>query len=180
MVNYLFVLKNEKTRLYRQIASIFIGFNIIASTWIAVSRPFSITGFLFYLLLPFLICLFLFYRSRFINKNEKAAQTIGLMIISLPWIWLGLYLVAFAVILFSVFYSISQRSLQVSVSNEMISYPSFPKKNIGWNELRNMVLKDGLLTIDLVNNRLIQQEVEEFNSPDEKEFNEFCRSQLNK
>ena len=67
---------------------------------------------------------------------------------------------AFAVILFSVFYSISQRSLQVSVSNEMISYPSFPKKNIGWNELRNMVLKDGLLTIDLVNNRLIQQEVE--------------------
>jgi hypothetical protein len=50
---------------------------------------------------------------------------------------------------------------------------------ITWQELNNVVLKDGLLTVDLKNNRIIQTEI--LNSqgdPSEAEFNEFCRQRM--
>ena len=61
-----------------------------------------------------------------------------------------------------------------------ISLNSFPRKIYLWPDVKNVVLKDGLLTIDLKNNTLIQKQV---NDPVEKEiedeFNEFCKEQLN-
>jgi hypothetical protein len=43
------------------------------------------------------------------------------------------------------------------------------------------MIKDGLLTIDFKNNRIIQQQIANISSGiDEKEFNDFCRQQLNK
>lgn len=69
----------------------------------------------------------------------------------------------------------------VSILNEKIIYPSFPKKKIAWSELNNIVLKDGLLTIDFRNNKFIQQPVDETKTAvNEQEFNDFCRQQLNK
>jgi hypothetical protein len=45
--------------------------------------------------------------------------------------------------------------------------------------LTNIVLKDGLLTIDMENNTLFQLEVDtDHNYPDEKGFNEFCNQLL--
>ena len=43
----------------------------------------------------------------------------------------------------------------------------------------NIVLKDGLLTLDFTNNKIYQKEIEsEYSSAEEKEFNEFCNTQL--
>ena len=56
---------------------------------------------------------------------------------------------------------------------------SFPSKNYTWNEVINVILKDGILTVDLKNNRIIQRETEDSVSVDiEKEFNEFCSKHL--
>jgi len=66
------------------------------------------------------------------------------------------------------------------VDRESIVYPSFPKRIILWNELQNIVLKDGILTIDFRNNKLIQQDLDEEVTVNEKEFNEFCKQQLSK
>jgi hypothetical protein len=53
------------------------------------------------------------------------------------------------------------------------------KKKYEWNFINNIVLKDGLLTIDYKNNKIFQKEIEEEITPVlEKEFNEFCRLQL--
>jgi hypothetical protein len=74
---------------------------------------------------------------------------------------------------------LSTRKMIVTVSQNNIRYPSFPQKNIPWRELSNVVLKDGLLTIDFKNNKLIQQPI--LNSDwdiNEAEFNTFCRRQL--
>jgi hypothetical protein len=52
---------------------------------------------------------------------------------------------------------------------------------VSWDEVNNVILKDGLLTIDFKNNKLFQHII--LNSEEdisEKEFNEFCRQQLNK
>ncbi|MBC7651177.1 MAG: hypothetical protein H7101_05460 [Deinococcales bacterium] len=60
-----------------------------------------------------------------------------------------------------------------------IVFNSFPKKILLWPTVNNVVLKDGLLTIDLKNNTLIQKQVNDEVSPAiELEFNGFCKEQL--
>lgn len=52
-------------------------------------------------------------------------------------------------------------------------------KHEPWAFVSNVLLKEGMLTIDYKNNKIFQKEVTEDVSPAmEKEFNEFCRSQL--
>ncbi len=62
---------------------------------------------------------------------------------------------------------------------EEIAFNSFPKKAILWKDVNNVILKDGLLTIDLKNNTLIQKQVnDEVEKQIEQEFNEFCKQNL--
>jgi len=62
--------------------------------------------------------------------------------------------------------------------NEMV-INSLPKKYYSWNELTNVLIKDGILTIDFRNNKLIQKEIETHTSLKiEQEFNEFCQNRL--
>ena len=68
---------------------------------------------------------------------------------------------------------------EVALDSEEIVFNSFPQKKYGWNEIANVVLKDGLLTIDLKNNTLVQRAVDEAVPQDvEVEFNSFCQSQV--
>lgn len=63
---------------------------------------------------------------------------------------------------------------------EEISFNSFPRKILLWKDVNNAVLKDGILTIDLKNNTLIQKPLnDEVDKHIEQEFNEFCKEQLN-
>ncbi|MES2004279.1 MAG: hypothetical protein V4450_07145 [Bacteroidota bacterium] len=56
---------------------------------------------------------------------------------------------------------------------------SLPKKNYVWAEIQNVVLKDGILTLDFKNNKLIQKPIESHTSAaEERDFNEFCRARL--
>lgn len=56
---------------------------------------------------------------------------------------------------------------------------SFPSKQYEWGEVINVILKDGILTIDLKSNRIIQRETEDTVTAEmEKEFNEFCSGHL--
>ena len=68
---------------------------------------------------------------------------------------------------------------EVAFDGVEIVFNSFPKKILLWPNVNNVVLKDGLLTIDLKNNTLIQKHV---NDPVEKqveqEFNDFCKEQF--
>jgi uncharacterized membrane protein YobD (UPF0266 family) len=81
--------------------------------------------------------------------------------------WAGLLLV-----LLIALYFISKRKLVITINKDHITYPSFPKMLIHWAQLNNVILKDGILTIDLKNNKIIQHSVNE--NVNEKEFNDFC------
>src|SRR6478736_1460024 len=68
---------------------------------------------------------------------------------------------------------------EIGFDDEGITINTFSKKFYPWSLITNVVLKDGLLTIDYKDNRLFQKEIEEQISPVlESEFNEFCRSKL--
>lgn len=64
---------------------------------------------------------------------------------------------------------------------EGIVFNSFPKKEYSWKDIQNVVIKFGMLSIDLNNNKLIQQEVDSFVDTNlEDEFNTYCLEQINK
>jgi hypothetical protein len=68
---------------------------------------------------------------------------------------------------------------EIGFDDEGITINTFYKKYFPWSLINNVVLKDGLLTIDYKDNKLFQKEIEEQVSPVlESEFNEFCRLKL--
>ena len=68
---------------------------------------------------------------------------------------------------------------EIGLDNDGLTFNSLPKKFVQWSAVSNAVLKDGLITIDYKNNKLFQKEIQEQVSAEtEKEFNEFCKSNL--
>jgi hypothetical protein len=55
------------------------------------------------------------------------------------------------------------------------------RRRYDWTDFNNVVLKDGLLTLDFKNNRLLQKEVledDDEDDADEDEFNDYCQTRL--
>ena len=75
----------------------------------------------------------------------------------------------------------AHKKLVVHVTHNTIVVPYMFQREVNWDEVANIILKDGLLTIDFKNNKLFQHII--LNSDEdisEKEFNDFCEQQLNK
>lgn len=72
----------------------------------------------------------------------------------------------------------ARRPLEIGVSDERIVINTFFRKKFQWSEFSNVVLKGGLLTLDFVNNRIIQRETIPQRDLSEEVFNEFCREQI--
>lgn len=64
---------------------------------------------------------------------------------------------------------------EIGFSTNQVSFNTFPKRVLKWNEISNALIKDGLITIDQKNNKIFQKEIEGYVTIEiEKEFNEFC------
>ncbi|RAJ06906.1 hypothetical protein LX64_02034 [Chitinophaga skermanii] len=70
----------------------------------------------------------------------------------------------------------------VELSNTNIVLPTlFAKRTIGWNELKNVILRNDVFTIDFKNNKLLQLDVaDEIGIVEQEEINAFCSSRLTK
>jgi hypothetical protein len=70
--------------------------------------------------------------------------------------------------------------LEIGFSSEGVVLNSLLNKKFPWSSLQSVILKDGMLTLDFINNKLIQKEVLDDDDPDahEDEFNDYCRSKL--
>lgn len=67
----------------------------------------------------------------------------------------------------------------VQITTGGVAIKHLLNKQYGWADLTNVILKDGLLTIDSKSNKLLQKEPEaDISEEYEREINEFCRSQL--
>ena len=181
MKKFVIVLKNEKTKTYATISWLITLANFIAFLYTGVSIwsknsifPFSGAALLF-----FIVLFQLLIKRKQESKIDNFKLTFSIIIIT--WLLMSLYWIAAINLLLYIFQDISRRKLEVIFCADTITYPSFPKRIIRWDDLNNIVLKDGLLTIDLSSNKLIQQLIDEKQSTvNEKEFNEFCSGQLKK
>jgi hypothetical protein len=118
-------------------------------------------------------------------KNQSARNItpyfrLALIINAFAWYWLlGNILISLLYIIAAIIEKPLKVQPEIAFDTNEIATNSFPRKTFLWNAIKNVVLKDGLLTIDFKNNTLIQKEVNETVSKEvETEFNAFCKEQL--
>jgi hypothetical protein len=115
------------------------------------------------------------------SKNRKVYYSRALLIAALVWMkmpyfqWLVFLFIILALLEYQAKYAI-----EIGFSDNEVIINSLFKKRYQWSQFSNIVLRDGLLTLDFTNNRILQREVEDDDEPeaDEDEFNEYCRRQL--
>lgn len=115
------------------------------------------------------------------SKGKKVYYSRALLVAALVWMkmpyfqWLTFVFIILALLEYQAKYS-----LEIGFSDQEIVINSLFKKRYQWTQFDNIVLKDGLLTLDFTNNRILQREIEdeEDNEADEDEFNAYCRKQL--
>lgn len=177
MQKFELVLKNEKIKQYHLFALLIISLNVI----FLGSLAFTNIEIRFRSIAIILLIAVFFIVEKYSKKKQYNAKAAATLLIILAYLAFQLWWAAFVVAGLAILYIISVRKLIVTVNTSGINYPSAIRKEIEWKELNNMLLKDGLLTIDFKNNKIIQQLIENSNETvDEKEFNDFCREQLMK
>lgn len=181
MQQFEITLKNEKEKLYDRFAIFIFLFNAAAILFAFfqtgqtnLQRTFSSISF------SSSIVTVIYYLRSARGIRSKYYFLFATFFTSCYWILLGFWWIGLLVFLLAVLYIFSKRTLLVTISHKHIEYPSFPKRCITWTETNNVILKDGLLTIDLKNNKIIQQPIDEkMTTINEQEFNDFCKQQLN-
>lgn len=181
MASYNITLKNEKTGYYNNIALLLILLNLAFFIYLSIAsgekqwRNAAILGSAL-ITACLLVDVFL---GRIRNNEGFMYRDIAFATIAFTWWQLGFWIPGVIIPLLGVLYQAAKRPLQARFSKEEIVYTSFFPLHITWNQCANAVLKDGLLTIDLKNNRIIQQPVDETKTRiTESDFNDFCREQL--
>lgn len=115
-------------------------------------------------------------------KGRQVRYRYLLLLSSIGWIgltpipWLGLIFMALTFLEYQ-----TKRPLEIGFDLDRIVINSLITRRFGWTDFNNIILKDGLLTLDFKSNRLLQREVaddEDEDDADEEEFNMFCREQL--
>lgn len=171
-------LENEKLVFYNQLSRFIIFIFFVFFCYLLV---FSETKYIKIKSTGVIILLLIFVALQYYFRNTKYrfGNRPFFYIIIFGWITIENYWLAAIALLFDTFSVITTRHLDVFFSKQSIRYPSVPPKQIKWKDLNQVTLKDGLLTIDFKSNKLIQQLVDENKTTvDEKDFNDFCKKQL--
>ena len=180
MTKFEIILRNNKLQQYQSMAVFIILLNITVFIVRSVyekehyARNLALSGAVLAGIL--LIASFIFRKKK---KQVQQLHLLSLLVISVTWAMAGIIPAFLLSLLLMMMYAVSQRKLLVGVDKTAVLYPSFPKRTIEWSELNNLVLKDGLLTIDFKNDKILQAEIIDSSARwDEQEFNNFCREQL--
>ena len=178
MKQFELILKNEKEASYKRISILLIILNVVGILFITYLKDFNNWYPIIMATIAIFSALIAFY-SRY--KSERSPLTGAFFVLSLAWILADYWMVGLLNFLFMILHIAALQKPIVSINEAHVIYPSFPRKKIDWQELSNLMIKDGLLTIDFKNNRIIQQYIADRSSTiNEKEFNDFCQQQLNK
>ncbi|MCX6338042.1 MAG: hypothetical protein NT153_12315 [Bacteroidetes bacterium] len=115
------------------------------------------------------------------SKNGKIVYyRIGLLFACLGWFFIqnGNW-IALIFLIAAILEKQAKFPQEIAFDNDEIVFNTFPKKKYNWTDFNNIIIKDGIITIDFKNNKLLQKEIQSgANAQDEQDFNEFCNSRL--
>lgn len=125
-----------------------------------------------------LICILLLkYVSSSLFKKYRLEKGGGLLL-GVGWLLEHQYGMCLLTIGLTILFTIAITATHVWVGKTIVLKIGPFKRNYDWKLLQQVILKDGILTIDFKNNRLLQQRVELVSSSQETAFNLFCQTQL--
>ena len=177
MQQFELILKNDKIKLYRNIAWIFLLLNIAVFIFLMFFDVYRYPALAFTVALG----IYLFMRW-YLFKSGKANILLDEFVFFIPaagWFGLHSYMIAIGCLLMGILYKLSLQQIRFVFSRANITKMNFPKKEFNWNEFNNVKLKDYILTLDFKNNKLVQIEIGN-RDINEVDFNSFAQLQLNK
>lgn len=184
-MNYSFTLKNNNTKAYRLFTWFLFLLHISIAGLMAVNTADKAVKTGLFILVGFYILIAALYYF-FTGKQKNAFETFSFaMALFYAGFWMKhVGLVAFfvftALILFVNFIHKKKAGLLISGAGVKLK-GIFKAVEYSWPDIDNLVLKDGLLTVDFTSNKLLQCEIDTDTNPiDENEFNRFCMLHLNK
>lgn len=192
---YKLIIKDKKYEDYKKLASFLFLINAIIFIALAL-RSTSISNKLILFTSSFILIAYSVYNWSYKKKKERSYIIVYVLIAA---IWISdtsFWYFSILLFLLLVLQFRMESDFTISFSDQNIIVDGFIKKSHGWPDFNNIVLKDDLLTLDFTNNRILQVEPDRNMSiaptgieawevgsdyPEtEKEFNDFCRQQLNK
>ena len=176
--DYVITLKRPDYKLVDQVSQLLYVFAIVVFSYFFYL--YQRAGIAYIIIIIALIAVWIFTLRRK-KKTGSAFFRWGSGIASIGWlidpqqnIWMFLLYVLAAVLERQVKFP-----QEIGFSKDEVVFNSFPKKIVDWAELNNVVIKDGLITVDFKNNKLVQKEIDEHVSVAiELEFNDYCKSRL--
>lgn len=178
-VEYSFELVNTKKKqaiLFTQLIILFSW--LLIGYWTLTTEDSFIQKKL--MLFGFFIPLVSILMERFFIKPHQTPYSLHniLFWLSVTWWQAELVEAAWITLTFLVLSLMATRKLWVQIGPNGISYPSLPSKKFPWTTVSQVILKDGLLTIDKKDNTLIQQMIINTSSINEALFNSYCQLQI--
>jgi hypothetical protein len=176
--DYLITLKKRDDKLADQVSQLMYIFSLLAFGFYYSQYPKS--GLVYLIIIAaVVVCWGVTLVKK--KKNGQAFFRLGLIFAAAGWligpqrnIWMGILYAAAAILEKQVKFP-----QEIGFTENGITFNTLPKRTLQWTEVSNVVIKDGLITIDQKNNKLYQKEIEGYVSKDiENEFNDFCRRQL--
>ena len=182
MDKFTITLPNDKIKTYRMLLLLISLINIVMLSLFKFRMPTdSLTGYVISGAIgatsaPLLLWLF----AKKDQDRHSHRMITGILISCTAWFMLGFVLAGISLMVVSLLALMAIRTLLVIVDHTGIVYPSIPAQKLNWSEVDNLLLKDGILTIDLKNNKLMQFRIAEKDNPalDEHVFNTFVTEQL--
>jgi len=117
---------------------------------------------------------------RFLVKNNKYNMALVVaMVCFASWITIGYWWIGILFLALSMLGSISSGNKKIKFDSRQIKLSNPFSKIFNWSQLQNVILKDGLLTMDFRNNKLLQTPIiNQLSEAETKQFNDFCNQQL--
>jgi hypothetical protein len=177
---YVVTIRNKNTR-----SIDLLGFFLSAASCIFFIEEMSKSGEIgiAYLTGSVFVSLLLIWNILQSKRGKKVYYSRALLIAGLVWMkmpvlqWLSLVFFLLALLEYQAKYAI-----EIGFSENEVVMNNLIKKRYQWSEFNNIVLKDGLLTMDFKSNQLYQKEVleDEEDDAEEDEFNDYCKQQLSR
>ncbi len=179
--DFVITLKHPDYKIYNIITVLMCVMTVVAETYALLHSIFFDYNWINVLLVA--VILFSLVMALINRDNKEYILTFKWALYAAAFLWLLYPLYIPFISIFFIIAALLERQIkfpqEIGFSKEVITFNTFPFKNYTWQQVKNAMLKDNILTLDFTNNKIIQKETESDVSPEtEREFNEFCSLQL--
>jgi hypothetical protein len=179
-MEYRLYLKDNNEKAYKLFYWFLFSLHWILTTLASLQRYSAFTTIAIYVQIlcyaALLLC-FTAWRKKFVFERF---HFIGYIIHGVVWFLIGLYFVIpiLAAVIALSYYVKKQPTYFLFNADGVHLNKIIGKKRYSWNAYENIILKDGLLTLDWKDNHLLQVELKENPAFSSSDFNKFCNHQM--